>query len=465
MPDTIVCANDEMALGALYALADAGLRVPEDVRISGYDDAYLGRVHEPAITTVVRRDYELAQAAYWKLRTSIMGEESGDDDTIACHAVFRGSCGCPEDAKSLDRDAVRQMQTMDVKNRTYMINFAEILRSSAVDFSMASAYEDLYRYIRKYARMIDVSDFFLCICREPSREVAENGYLQKGEYREAYEFGKCMYAPVAVVDGHDLACGDFETKELLPQAAWDAATSSYFSVMPVHFQDKCFGYVVIGLNASVKDNDLINLFVMNISNAIENVHKQTQLSSMVEKLNRLYIYDNLTGIMNRSGFNKYVDVVLKDARSDELCVCIFFADLDNLKYINDHMGHDEGDRFIRTIAQIMAQNKHHGELLMRYGGDEFVALAPGVDAEEAKRRIAGLMKELEEVNGRRKQHADDMLFDMSVGFIIIPPEEVQAGIDLDVKIEEADQEMYKVKRAKKEKMIRIIAGREDDRRS
>jgi hypothetical protein len=58
-----------------------------------------------------------------------------------------------------------------------------------------------------------------------------------------------------------------------------------------------------------------------------------------------------------------------------------------------------------------------------------------------------------------------MLFDMSVGFIIIPPEEVQAGIDLDVKIEEADQEMYKVKRAKKEKMIRIIAGREDDRRS
>lgn len=450
MPDAIICANDEMALGASHALMDAGLRVPQDVAVTGFDDAFLGKVDDPTITTVARRDHELGEIALVKLRNSIFGISGNEPVVLACHTIFRRSCGCSEAAVFADESAER-FRKQYVKSRIYMINFTEILKSSAVDFSSASSNEELYAFIRKYVKMIGLQEFYLCVCRNPAFNDDGVPLTGRGDSREAPEYGDIMMPVVGMRNGEEQTYGDFPTEEMFPGKVMEEDNHVSYLIMPLHYQMLCFGYVIVGLTSLTRDNELINLFVLNISNALENVRKQRQLTGMVDKLNRLYIYDSLTEVMNRSGFNRYADTVLQDAaRTGSGSACIFFADLDNLKVINDTYGHDEGDVFIKAAADILKKNRHHGELLMRYGGDEFVALVPNITPEEAEERIRRIGLELAERNTADELRRDRIRFDMSIGYIIISPEEVLNGIDLDLKIEEADRAMYKVKKEKKD---------------
>lgn len=450
MPDVIICANDEMALGASHALMDAGLRVPQDIAVTGFDDAFLGKVDDPTITTVARRDYELGEIALLKLRNHIFGIQDNEPEVLACHTIFRRSCGCSEAAVFADESAER-FRKQYVKSRIYMINFTEILKSSAVDFSSASTNEELYAFIRKYVKMMELREFYLCICKKPAFSDDGVPFNDDGENRKAPEYGDVMTPAVSMRDGVEQGYGDFPTEDMFPDGVMETDSRISYLIMPLHYQMLCFGYAIIGLTSLTRENELINLFVLNISNALENVRKQRQLQGMVEKLNRLYIYDSLTEVMNRSGFNRYADAVLKDAaKTGSGSVCIFFADLDNLKVINDTYGHDEGDVFIKTAADVMKKNRHHGELLMRYGGDEFVALVPNITSEEAEARIHKIGRELAERNAADELRRGRIRFDMSIGYIIITPEELRNGIDLDLKIEEADKAMYRVKKKKKD---------------
>ena len=85
------------------------------------------------------------------------------------------------------------------------------------------------------------------------------------------------------------------------------------------------------------DSELFHLFIMNINNALENL--------IHEAINR-----------NENLF-------------------ILFLDLDGLKSVNDRYGHDEGDSFIKAMGTILRQLHGNGELVMRYGGDEFVVMS------------------------------------------------------------------------------------------
>jgi LacI family transcriptional regulator len=95
MPDAVVCANDQMAIGALREFQRAGLRVPDDVALTGFDDIYPGRLLDPALTTVSQPAGELGTRAAERLLARIA--EPGLPPTAQMHpttALFRASCGC-----------------------------------------------------------------------------------------------------------------------------------------------------------------------------------------------------------------------------------------------------------------------------------------------------------------------------------------------------------------------------------
>jgi len=97
-PDVLVCANDEVALGAMYACKRRGLRVPDDIAITGWDDVMAARHVEPALTTVRQPMRELgAQAALVlekRLAERASGErESPHTDVLPSRLVVRASCG------------------------------------------------------------------------------------------------------------------------------------------------------------------------------------------------------------------------------------------------------------------------------------------------------------------------------------------------------------------------------------
>ncbi|MGN1381894.1 MAG: GGDEF domain-containing protein [Eubacterium sp.] len=107
--------------------------------------------------------------------------------------------------------------------------------------------------------------------------------------------------------------------------------------------------------------------------------RQLKRISLVEQ--NAYV-DPLTGIGNRQYYNQFIQE-MKDSEN----YCIIFIDIDHLKYVNDHLGHDAGDQYIKKTAAVIRSQFRSTDVMFRLGGDEFVLYVKGCTEEIARRQI------------------------------------------------------------------------------
>src|SRR5467141_2111584 len=94
LPRAILCANDQTALGVIHALAQRGIRVPQDVAITGFDDVPVARHLHPPLTTVRQPMHELGAKAFEVLYARINAGGGQRDVVLPVQFVVRESCGC-----------------------------------------------------------------------------------------------------------------------------------------------------------------------------------------------------------------------------------------------------------------------------------------------------------------------------------------------------------------------------------
>jgi len=126
--------------------------------------------------------------------------------------------------------------------------------------------------------------------------------------------------------------------------------------------------------------------VAKLRSAARRLELERRLHVENEELERLAYTDELTGIANRRAFFRAAEEVLAAGRT--MSVVLF--DLDDFKRINDTHGHPMGDRILADVAASLKANTRYGDLIARYGGDEFVLLLPDTGEEEARRIAARL---------------------------------------------------------------------------
>ena len=111
----------------------------------------------------------------------------------------------------------------------------------------------------------------------------------------------------------------------------------------------------------------------------------TEQKAFQEQLAYQAEHDSLTGLFNRHYFQQELErTVARVARQGESCA-LFYIDLDQFKYINDTLGHAAGDQLLVEISNLLASHVREGDLLARFGGDEFTLLVYNVTAEQAGR--------------------------------------------------------------------------------
>ena len=99
-PDAIFCASDSLAAGALDALHELGLRVPEDVAVVGFDNRYFSAHQRPPLTTVALPLYEMGLLAGEVLLKAIReGKQQAEMHRVPCSLVIRRSCGAQHDER------------------------------------------------------------------------------------------------------------------------------------------------------------------------------------------------------------------------------------------------------------------------------------------------------------------------------------------------------------------------------
>jgi diguanylate cyclase (GGDEF)-like protein len=96
-----------------------------------------------------------------------------------------------------------------------------------------------------------------------------------------------------------------------------------------------------------------------------------------ENLYRISLHDELTGLYNRRGFFTLAEHLLKQAKRRQEGLYMLYADLDDLKSINDTFGHQKGDWALIDVANILKQNFRGSDIIARMGGDEFVVMPIG----------------------------------------------------------------------------------------
>lgn len=100
-PTAVFAANDLMALGAIYAIHDAGLNVPDDMAVVGYDNRDFARIVRPRLTTVVMPVYEMGEVATAALLAQIAdGREEAEEIKVRGELIVRDTCGADEGRKA-----------------------------------------------------------------------------------------------------------------------------------------------------------------------------------------------------------------------------------------------------------------------------------------------------------------------------------------------------------------------------
>lgn len=97
------------------------------------------------------------------------------------------------------------------------------------------------------------------------------------------------------------------------------------------------------------------------------------------ELKRLSLTDGLTGLYNRRGFYLLANPKLRATRRERQSATVLFIDVDYLKQVNDHFGHEAGDWLILGTAEAMRRTFREDDILARLGGDEFVAFVPACE--------------------------------------------------------------------------------------
>jgi diguanylate cyclase (GGDEF)-like protein len=162
-----------------------------------------------------------------------------------------------------------------------------------------------------------------------------------------------------------------------------------------------------------------------------------------QRLERLALYDTLTGLPNRTLFFDRMNQLLALAKRNQYVLAVLYMDMDRFKVINDTLGHEVGDLLLQEAAKRMTSCTRKADTVARMGGDEFIGIcariAAAEDASVVARKIIAALAEPFTIKG------NECSIGVSIGISLYP----RGGDDSETLVNKADTAMYRVKESGK----------------
>ena len=168
-----------------------------------------------------------------------------------------------------------------------------------------------------------------------------------------------------------------------------------------------------------------------------------------QRLRRQSRSDRLTGLPNRGFFDERVLAELSRARRYGEPVALAMIDVDHFKKFNDAWGHAAGDIALRAVARAIEASVRQSDLVVRYGGEEFVALLPGMDATDAMARVEGIRAAVAALPIGLPRRSDVVQITISVGLAVLGAD----GTEAEDLLDRADARLFEAKQAGRDRIV------------
>ena len=177
--------------------------------------------------------------------------------------------------------------------------------------------------------------------------------------------------------------------------------------------------------------------------SVNSLSCMSQLSFMIALLQQA-IHDPLTGAFSRRSGEELLNLQIQIAIRNQSPLSVAFIDLDRFKEINDRFGHDAGDKALMEASQKINQHLRHADILVRWGGEEFLLIMPDTNIDEAWSALSRLNE------NNYGERPDGTVLTASVGLAQRDP---KSDIEWKSLVEKADRGMYMAKQSGRNRIM------------
>ena len=369
LPDAFVCANDSLAESISYCFTDNGLPVDSAI-VTGFDYSQEGQSFYPSIATVDQRYDEVGRKTVEVLQKIFDGEDAPMELLVDCEFRPGESCGCT----NVRNDASRRQDTARSIPRKNMMSSVVESRFHSMEREIIQSvdYDDLKsRLARLFAGGGGWEGDTFYIMQDP--HIVDFSLTDISEFPK-YRYADVMDTFVAKRKGKPVEAGVIPTSQLLPDDDPTGPNHMYFFV-PTYYESYVCGYIVFTDRLSWVADLSFQACENRFNRAIISYRRNMQLTALNAKLSMLIEKDSLTFVKNRTAYDRYVkrlESEMAAGEADPFAVVCF--DINYLKQVNDALGHEAGDDYIRKCCKLICNTFKHSPVF-RTGGDEFVAIA------------------------------------------------------------------------------------------
>lgn len=432
IPEAVICANDIMAINVCDVFARNGIKVPEQVIVSGFDGAEEIFSFSPTISSVSCDISALAQTTYETIIRIDEGYPVGRRIFVEPQMFPNESCGCP---KYIDS----RLQLVCFNNGFYRYQddlkvlfeiAGKIQMSGSIEQAAECLNDDTYKLIDRLLHNV-------CVVINTSCLRSEINYFSEDVNGDFEDEMYLFYDSYTKKGGRTVPRGDAYPP--LEELFENRCPIIYSSVV---FMDKTMGYLCFSFDRhNTDDYKSIFQIVSAMGTALGGYIASRHQKYLYDRVEELYKTDALTGLYNRHGFRTILSKFKNEHIHLEDPITIISADLDGLKSINDNFGHDAGDYAIFSAASVLKSSCPEDSLCIRIGGDEMLAIVFGEHSPQ--QIIEKIEKSFEELN---KTPGLEYIVHASCGhYTTILTED----FDLDNAMKRSDAEMYANKKSNK----------------
>ena len=438
IPEAFVCANDNIAVGLCHEAKLDGYVVPQDFFVTGFDNFDKASYYDPRITTVGVIREEIAYNALDMLVRFWNGEKVDSYVHAKTEWVFQDSCGCiPQ--KTADRgEYVTHHIFQEERNSCIQNTLLELKRL----LLNCESFMDIKDRISDNVEMLNIESLYIMM-NESIAHCDKMSQVDKNAMSEYITDGYPDRMELVFASGENTSKikKNLLTGRLLPDEEKEK-TGDVFLFLSLHFRDQEVGYIVMKNCDEIMDNQTVFEILNVFQDSMEYMYHHIILNRMNRELSKLYMMDSLTGTYNRMAYNHKAIPLFENCMRCKKPMMVMFVDVNRLKLINDTYGHDMGNVAIKTLASALMQTISMEGIVIRYGGDEFVALVPDCDAKAAEDLVIQLNTCIERLAEAAKAEFE---ISASIGYVIAN----DTARNLNDYINMADEKMYEAKKLRK----------------